>query len=347
MPGCDSSSSGSVSWSRPSPPGKSVAATSWKLRLHRVEGLGETPLDRLGQLGAELLELGEARLEILALRRELVEPRALGVVLLLRERVHLAERLAAALEALRALGELVAVVALGALVGARMLEAAARLVGLGFDARDLDVDRGHGLRGARQRLAQLDLGRAEPAQLVAELARACAARVDVRAKRRFEARSRFGGGGERRVEPLCPGEHTRELMRTRAPPACADGGVDASGFGRPRALAELRGLGCGGVVRGDERARLVAVAVRLGARERAAEPREVALGGRPTLRPRRRARGAARLRHRRARATWRRAQPCGPRPLRRVRAAAPRRRRPHGRAPRARARGAWPRRAEP
>jgi chromosome segregation protein len=45
-----------------------------EVALHRVEGLGEAPLDRLGQLGAQLLELGEARLEILALRRELVEP---------------------------------------------------------------------------------------------------------------------------------------------------------------------------------------------------------------------------------------------------------------------------------
>ena len=126
---------------RPSPPGKSVAATSAKFALHRVEGLGEAALDRLRQLGAQLLELGEALLEILALRRELLEPRLLGVVLLLRERVDLAERLAAALEPLRALGELVAVVAFGALVGAGVLEAAARLVGLGLDARDLDVDR--------------------------------------------------------------------------------------------------------------------------------------------------------------------------------------------------------------
>ena len=251
-----------------------------EVALHGVERLGEAALDRLGQLGAELLELGEARLEILALCRELVEARALAVVLLLRERVHLAERLAAALEPLRALGELVAVVALGALLRTRVLEPAARLVGLGLDARDLDVDRGHGLRRARQRLAQLDLGGAEAAQLVAELARACTAGVDMRTQRCLEACGRLRGGRERRVEALRAGEHTRELMRTRAPPARADRGVDASSLGRPRALAELRGLGRGGVVRGDERARLVAVAVRLGGRERAAEPREVALCGR-------------------------------------------------------------------
>ena len=225
--------------------------------LHGVERLGEAPLDRLGQLGAQLLELGEARLEVLALRRELVEPLLLGVVLLLRERVDLAERLAAALEALRALGELVAVVAFGALLGARVLEPAPRLVGLRLDARDLDVDRRHARRRVRQRLPQLDLGRAEPAQLLAELAGARAARVDVRAQRRLEARGRVGGAGERRVEPLRAREHAGELVRTRAPPAGPDGGVDPRGLGGAGALAELGRLGRGRVVRGDERARLV------------------------------------------------------------------------------------------
>ena len=58
----------------------------------------------------------------------------------MRERVDLAERLAAALEPLDALGELVAVVAFGRL-RARGLEPAARLVGFGLDAGELDVDR--------------------------------------------------------------------------------------------------------------------------------------------------------------------------------------------------------------
>ena len=93
-------SSGSVSRSRPSPPGKSVAATSAKCCCTAANVSVEAPLDRLRQLGAELLELVEARLEVGALRRELVEPRLLGLVLLLRERVDAAERLAAALEPL-------------------------------------------------------------------------------------------------------------------------------------------------------------------------------------------------------------------------------------------------------
>ena len=81
---------------------------------------------------------------------ELVEPLLLGLVLLLRERVHLAELLAAALEPLERVGELVAVVALGGL-GARGLEPAPRLVALGLDARELDVDRRQPLGGGGRR----------------------------------------------------------------------------------------------------------------------------------------------------------------------------------------------------
>src|SRR5439155_559995 len=71
-----------------------------EIPLHGVERLGEASFNRLRQLRAQLLELGEALLEILALNRELLEARLLRVVLLLRERIHLAERLAAALEPL-------------------------------------------------------------------------------------------------------------------------------------------------------------------------------------------------------------------------------------------------------
>ena len=121
-----------------------------------------------------------------SLRCELLEAYLLAVVLLLRERVHLAERLAPALEALRPLGELVAVVAFGTVVGAGVLEPAPGLVGLGLDARDLDVDCRHARGGVRQCLPQLDLSRAEPAQFVAEMTGARSTRVDVCAKRRLE-----------------------------------------------------------------------------------------------------------------------------------------------------------------
>ena len=150
------------------------------------EGLGETALDRLGQLVAELLDLLEARLEIRALGRELLQPHLLRLVLLLGERVDLAERLAAALEPLDGRGELLPVVALGRLVGIRVLETAARLVGLGVEPRGLDLDGGDRFGSGRELLAQLDLGRSEPAQLGAELAAATGARVALRAERRLE-----------------------------------------------------------------------------------------------------------------------------------------------------------------
>src|SRR5207302_7823221 len=62
------------------------------------ERVRKAPFDRLGELGAQLLELDEASLQILPLCCELVEPPFLVLVLLLRQRVHLAERLAPPLE---------------------------------------------------------------------------------------------------------------------------------------------------------------------------------------------------------------------------------------------------------
>src|SRR5919108_219225 len=67
--------------------------------LDLAERLLEAPLHRLRQLVAQALELGQRALEILALHRELLEPGLLAGVLLRRERVHLAERLAPALQA--------------------------------------------------------------------------------------------------------------------------------------------------------------------------------------------------------------------------------------------------------
>ena len=223
-------------------------------------------------MSAELLELREARLEILPLRCELVEVQLLRLVLLLRQRVHLAERLAAALETLRALCELFAVVSLGALVGAGVLEPSPCLVRLGLDAGDLDVDSRDTRGGARQRLAQLDLGGAEPAQLLAERPRPRTARVDACPERRLEAGRRVRRRVECRLETLRSGEHTRQLVRSCAPATRAHRGVDPRGLGRPGAVAELGGLRGGGIVRRDEGLCLLAVPVRLGSVEGAAEP---------------------------------------------------------------------------
>jgi len=155
-------------------------------------------------------------------------------------------------------------------------------VGFRFDACDLDVDRRRRLGRSRQGLAQLDLGRAEPAQLLAEPARARAAGVDLRAERRLEPRGGPDGGGERLVEPLGCGEHTRQLMRTRPAAAGANGGVDACRFRGARPIGCLGRLCRCGIRRRDKRARLGAkelCVASLGLRHSAAaEPHEVALG---------------------------------------------------------------------
>ncbi len=302
-----------------------------EVALHRVEGLGEPRLDRLLQLGAELLELREALLEVGALRCELVEPRLLGVVLLLRERVHLAERLAAALEPVDPLGELVAVVALGGLVGIRVLEAAARFVGLRLDPGDLDVDRGLRARTRADSSCRSSTS-AAPSRRSSSPSSPVRVRagVDARAKRRLEARGCGGGRGERLVEPLGAGEHAGELVRPRTAAARADGGVDARGFGCARALAGCGGFGRGGVGGGDERARLGAERIGISRRTRLRSSRRRdgrdRVRRRTRLRLRSRARGAARSRARRARAASRRAPRCARRRPRRARAAAPRRR---------------------
>src|SRR5207302_6769157 len=96
----------------------------------RVERLREAPLHRFGQLVAQLLELVEARLEVGPLRDELLEPLLLRCVLLVRERVDLAQRLAPPLEPLDGRRELLGVVAFRRLVYVRRLEAPTRLVGL-------------------------------------------------------------------------------------------------------------------------------------------------------------------------------------------------------------------------
>ena len=107
--------------SRPLPPGKSVAATSAKCCSTARVRLLEARSTVSRQLGAQLLELLERALEVLALLDELLEPLLLPRVLLGGERVDLAERLAAPLEALDLRPQLV-----GLLVGQRLGLAALR-----------------------------------------------------------------------------------------------------------------------------------------------------------------------------------------------------------------------------
>src|SRR5205085_7923634 len=86
--------------------------------------------------------------------------------------------------------------------------------GLAFDACNLDVDRGDACRRIRQCLAQLHLSGPEPAQLLAEHARACATRVDTRAEGRFEPLGSLDCTAEHGIEALGAGEDTRQLVRT-------------------------------------------------------------------------------------------------------------------------------------
>ena len=108
---------------------------------HRRERLREAALDGRGQLGAELLELLEALLEVGALHLQVVEPLLLGLVLLARERIDLAERDAAVLESLDASDELGAIVSLGGLDVSRRVEPPRRVRDVGVDPRDLDLRR--------------------------------------------------------------------------------------------------------------------------------------------------------------------------------------------------------------
>src|SRR4051812_37060736 len=126
-------------------PQPSLAAGEQRLRhvcevaLDRLESLLEPPLDGLRQVVAQLLQLGQRRLEIGALRRQLVQALVLGLVLLLREGVDLPELLAAALVAVELLGELLARPLLRRLrAGGR--EATLRLVTLGVPPRELPAD---------------------------------------------------------------------------------------------------------------------------------------------------------------------------------------------------------------
>ena len=152
--------------------------------LHGVEGLGEAPVDRLGQLVAQLAQLVERALEVLALRAQLRQALLLLRVLLLRERVDAAELLAPPLEPVELLGQLLACPVCR--LGAGRVEPPLRLGALRLEPRDLDVDARDPLRRLRVLAPQLDLPAAERAQLGCELAGADGAAVRLREQRRLE-----------------------------------------------------------------------------------------------------------------------------------------------------------------
>ena len=230
-PGSPPSSSASTSRSRPSPPGNSVRRDLLEVLRDRRERLGEAALDRRRELGAELLELLEALLEILALRPQVVEALLLGVVLLSRERIDLTERGATYLEPFDAARKLVAILSLGRLDVARRLETPRSVCDVGVDPRDLDLGCGHGRARLLELAPQIHLGGSERPELLAELARP-------RAIRRRPAREAAPRSGPPRVRTASIPSRSAVAMSTRRPSvACVDRRST-----QPRRLAE-RSLG--------------------------------------------------------------------------------------------------------
>ena len=230
MPGCSSSSSGSTSRSRPSPPGKSVVATSCEVRLdggvrlrearcapsRRARRAASRARSRLASRSARCVESSSSRsfsASYSSFASGLTWP---------SESRRFSSRSTRSRER-------VAVVALGGhCVGG--LEPAARLRRVGLDPGELDVDGARALRGLRGLAAKLDLLRAERAQRLAELLRAVRARVDPCAQRRLEPRARLDRALERCDGAICE--------------ACETGGDD--GVEPPRRQRVERGAGLGG-----------------------------------------------------------------------------------------------------
>src|SRR5205085_5636843 len=165
------------------------------------------------------------------LRRQFDEPLLLGLVLLLRQRIHAAEGLAPALEPLDLRAHLFAIIAFGRL-GPAFLEATPRLVRLGAEARELDVDLSRSPAGVGLGAPELRLVSTETPQLCRELARLRPSDVGTRAQRRLEA-SRVDV--ERRYE-------SRRQLREPLDRRIRRGGVRRCGDGRLRPRAQLLDL---------------------------------------------------------------------------------------------------------
>ena len=177
------------------------------------ERLLEAPLDRLGELVAQPARArSRERSRSSRCAGELLEARLLARVLLGRERVDLSERLAPALEPRHLRAQLFRL-----LIGQRLRLGLLRqppkhLLALGLQAGALDPDRGEPFRRLGRRPPQLGLLGAQAPELLAELGRAAAARVDAGAERRLEA------APPRRPPRRAPRRRAR--LGRRAPPGC-------------------------------------------------------------------------------------------------------------------------------
>ena len=113
-------------------------------------------------------------------------------MLLLRERVDLPERLAAAAEPLERLLERLAILA-GGRRRARGVEPTACVLRVGVEACELDVDRSRALACFAECATQLRLDPGKPAQLRGELSRPHTSRIRPSAERRLQQRGRVRG----------------------------------------------------------------------------------------------------------------------------------------------------------
>ena len=214
------SSSGSTSRSRPSPPGKSVAATSskcsataWNVSANRRSTVSASS-SRRSASSCRLCSRSCRCTSSSASRSFSASYSSFASGLTWPSWI------AALLEPLGARRELVALVSLGG-IGGGLFEPAASVGRLRLDPGQLDLDLRRPLRGLLGALAQLDLGRAELAQRCSQLARAGGARVDAGAERRLEALRGRDGRSERLVEPLGAGEHAPEQVGVERPGARA------------------------------------------------------------------------------------------------------------------------------
>ena len=146
----------------------------------------KAPLDRLSEVVANPLELGERALEVLTLPSELCQALGLLGVLLGRERVDLPESLPTALQALDGLQQFLPL-GFGELLRLRLLlEPAPELRDLRLEAGTFDRDRCEALARLSRRAPELGFAPAEAPKLFAELSRAGAARIDLRSERGLE-----------------------------------------------------------------------------------------------------------------------------------------------------------------
>ena len=190
MPGSSPSSSGSVSRSRPSPPGNSVEATSAKCSLTAANVSSKRRSTVSASSARSCSSSFEARLEVgslLGAARSGAPSRASYSSLASGLTCPSVSRRRSSRSSFAASSSRSSPSAGSAPASSSRRRASSRL---GLEARELDVDPAGALAGLRGDAPQLGLLAAEPAQLRAELAGARGARVDPRAQRRLEARGR-------------------------------------------------------------------------------------------------------------------------------------------------------------